>query len=504
MPQVTEFPTFGGDRLMPADLAKLCRDVPAGGEPFREFRTRLRNARFWDRDRPIVPLRFLGAGGATVVPSPFMQKLAATTSDDDVLAALIDRMLELNPILFKTIHELLAQRAHGKDEIYKHLGSFAYRGVVPSRPGLEGWLQLGIATGLIRAVGIAVAPGARAEAYARGVGELVIEELLAEDQPLVDPIIPDESEVAGAASAAAAPGAPGAIAPEATAAVVAQIGTPLPPALRHLGAASSLPNPRGRARNVAPSRFAAGFSDELLAETAERIAAWWGEVKPETVAFTPADFGLDVEAWMEGADEVLYKIAVAAALAFRLDTDRAGVLAAFRALEQAGVLGDLYHGTVPDSLPAQVDAKALMLASLAARRCAESPDLASALEQKKSGAEVFAQLDAALGRGLFRIELFWILDQLAQLGVIRHDDLAPLTALPHRLVRDQLFRMGFVETPYAADAAALTVAARAAHRAAGGAPRGDLVVASFALAAGCQYDCPNRRTCEYACRERLD
>src|SRR5438477_535451 len=157
MPQVTEFPTFGGERAMPADLAKLCREVPAGGEPFREFRTRLRNARFWDRDRPIVPLRFLGAGGAAVVPSPFMQKLAATT---------------------------------------------------------------------------------------------------------------------------AVPGAPGAIAPEATAAVVAQVGTPLPPALRHLAAASSLPNPRGRGRTVAPSRFAAGFSDELLAETAERISTWWGEVKP--------------------------------------------------------------------------------------------------------------------------------------------------------------------------------------------------------------------------------
>jgi hypothetical protein len=154
---------------------------------------------------------------------------------------------------------------------------------------------------------------------------------------------------------------------------------------------------------------------------------------------------------------------------------------------------------VPETLPAQVDPKALMLASLAARRCAESPDLAATIEQKKSGAEVFAALDGALGRGLFRIELFWILDMLAQLGVVRHDDLGELTAIPHRLVRDTLFRLGWIDSPYAPDASALTAAARAAHQAGGGE-----VLASFALAAGCAYDCPNRRTCGYACRERLE
>jgi hypothetical protein len=310
------------------------------------------------------------------------------------------------------------------------------------------------------------------------------------------------------------PAAPAAIAAEPTAQVVAQLGqpaaapgapsAPLPPALRHLAQAASLASPRGRARPTLVSRFATGFSDEIRAETATRIGAWWGEVKSEGGAFTPADFALDPEAWVEGADEVVYRVAVAAALAFRLDTDRAGVIAAFQALEKAGVLADLYHGTVPETLPALVDAKALMLASLAARRCAESPDLASTLEQKKSGAEVFEALDAVLGRGLFRVELFWILDMLAQLGVVRHDDLGALTALPHRLVRDTLFRLGWIESPYAPDAASLTAAARAAHAAAGGIVRADLALASFAIAAGCAYDCAHRKTCEYACRERLE
>src|SRR5207302_5502505 len=120
-----------------------------------------------------------------------------------------------------------------------------------------------------------------AERYARAVADFVVDEFLAEDRPLVDPVIPDEVEAPAPAAA------PHAITAEPTAVVVAQIGapaSPLPPALRHLADAASLPNPRGRGRAVPTGRFAGEFSDEIRAETALRIATWWGEVKPETRA----------------------------------------------------------------------------------------------------------------------------------------------------------------------------------------------------------------------------
>jgi hypothetical protein len=278
----------------------------------------------------------------------------------------------------------------------------------------------------------------------------------------------------------------------------------LPAFLRHLADAAKMPSPRNREKPVPVARFAAGFSDEVLAETTRRIDAWWKEtgagVQP---LYKPDDFGFDPEGWVEGADEVLYRIAVAAALVFRLDADRDGVIRAYRGLEGSGVLADLYNGTVPEDLPAAVDARALMLASLAARRSAESPDLASTLEQQKSAGDAFAALDASLGRGLFRIELFWILRMLGQLGVIRYDDLGELTALPHRLVRDTRFRLGFIETPNATDAGALVSAARAARRAAGSEPA-DEILARFCLAAGCSYDCAHRKNCDFPCRERLE
>jgi hypothetical protein len=411
----------------------------------------------------------------------------------------LDRVWHLNPLLGKTILDLVAQRTYHKDELYKHLASAAYPGLVPSRPSLETWLQIAIGTGLLRTLGIAVALGPRAERYMQLAANVDVEELLAEDRPEPEPIIPSLVEDEAAPAEAAPEPAAAAVAP---AAVAAPAGSPLPAPLRHLSI-DGVPSPRGRERPVPTSRFAQGFSADVLAETAGRIAGWWAEAGRATVAYQPSDFGLDGEAWVESADEVLYRVAVAAALAFRLDRDRSAVIAAFSALDKAGVLGDLYQGTVPENLPAQVDARALMLASLAARRSAEVPELASQLEGRASAAEAFAALDAALGRGLFRIELFWILDMLAKLGVIRYDDLGDYTVTPHRIVRDTLFRLGFIESPYASSAAALTATTKAARQAVPVGPADD-ILATFALAAGCAYDCAHRKVCDFPCRERLE
>lgn len=504
MPQVTEFLTMGGDpRATLLAVARVARETPAGGEPFREFRARLRGARLWDKDRPALALRILGASGATVTPSPFMKQLAGLTAEQDILDAIADRYFELNPLLFKTIHDLLAQRAHGKDELSKHLGSFAYRGKVPSRPDLEQYFAALVATGVARVLGIALVPGPRADRIGERVNALDADELLEDDKPLPEPVIP----TAGDEESAATQPVPVEVEPEisigAPATPAAPAASPLPPYLRHLATGTPPASPRGRDRVVPASRFAAGFTDELLEETTRRISAWSSEVGGAAPLYAPADFGFDPETWVENADELLYRIAVAAALVFRLDTDRDGVLRAYKALDQAAVLGDLYHGTVPESLPAQVDARALMLASLAARRCAEAPELASSIEQQKSAAEAWTALEAALGRGLYRIELFWILGMLGQLGVIRFEDLGELSALPHRIVRDTLFRLGFVASPYASEPAALVAAARAARRAAGATPA-DEILARFAIAAGCAYDCPHRKTCDFPCRERLE
>lgn len=501
MPQVVELPPIGQDaRGAMLTLVRLCKETPEKGEPFREFRSRVRAAKLWDKEKPITLLRFLGVGGATVVPSPFMKSLGGSNGDDEMSTALLDRLWELNPLLGKTILELVGQRAYHRDEIYKHLNSIAYRGKLPSRPALETWLQLAVGAGLLRPLGVAVAAGPRVERYQTLAQAIDVDEFLSEDKPEPDPVIPNlADEEAPAAGAAPTETAPETSIPVAAA---APAGSPLPAPLRHI-TAEGVPQPRGRDRVVPISRFSQGFTDEVLEETTKRISGWWEEAKKPSQTYQPADFGLDPEAWVEGADEVIYRVAVAAALAFRLDRDRAAVVASYKALDGAGVLADLYQGTVPENLPAHVDARALMLASLAARRCAEVPELASQLDGRASAAEAFASLDAALGRGLFRTELFWIMDMLSRLGVIRYDDLGDYTTAPHRIVRDTLFRLGFVDSPYASDATALAAAAKASRKAVGDGPA-DEILTTFALAAGCAYDCAHRKTCDYPCRERLE
>ena len=505
MPQVIEFPPVGAGsdvRAALGELIRVCKETQ-DGDGFKDLRARLRQAKLWEPARPRVVLRFLGTGGKSITRSAFMTRVAEAPSEDAAIEIVADRLFELNPLLAKAIVDLVAQRAHGKDEIYKHLGSFAYRGKVPSRPDLDSWLQIALTAGVLRQVGIAMAAGPRFEPLARKTAAIDAEEFLAEDQPEPEPEIPGGDDDAVPAGPLPAMDSTAVIAAISTSPTTTPSSSYLPPALRHLSAAP-LPSPRGRERPVPPSRFAAGFADDVLEETTNRIGAWWGEAKVASQGHRPEDFGFDPEAWVEGADELLYRIAVAAALAFRLDADREGIARAYKALDAAGVLADLYHGTVPADLPAEVDARALMLASLAARRCAEVPELAATLEQKKSAGEAFAALDSALGRGLFRIEILWMLRMLGQLGVVRYDDLADYTAVPYRLVRDTLFRLGFVDTPYATDAAALAGASRAARRAAGAAEPADEVVAAFALAAGCAYDCAHRKTCDFPCRERLE
>lgn len=501
MPQVVDLPLIGQDqRGALAALVRVCKDTPAKGEPFREFRTRLRAAKLWDRERPTTILRFLGVTGALITPSPFMQAVAAAQNELDTATAIQDRVWDLNPLLAKSIIDLVAQRAYGKDELYKQLGSASYRGVVPSRPGLENWLQIAIATGLFKTIGIAVTAGPRMERYASKAADFDVDEFLDSDKPEPEPVIPSYSDEEAAASGA--PTEVLAVDSSIPVAAAAPAGSPLPSPLRHLNV-EGVPTARGRERATPLSRFASGFSDEVLEETAKKLTAWWSEVKTTSLPYQPSDFGLDSEQWVEGADEVLYRIAVAAALAFRLDRDRIGVIAAYSALDKANVLADLYQGIVPENLPAQVDARALMLASLAARRCAEVPELAASLEGRGNAAEAFAALDAALGRGLFRTELFWIMDMLSRLGVIRYEDLGEFTVTPHRIVRDTLFRLGFIATPYASDATSLAAAAKAARKAVPQGPA-DEILTLFALSAGCAYDCAHRKTCDLPCRERLD
>ncbi len=496
MPQIIEFPYLpdGDPRTVVDRLIGVCRAVPEGGEPFKAFRARLRDADLFERDRLGGLFRFFRLSGDPIVPSPLMRTIAEG-DDETAVQALTERLFEVNPILFKVAIERLAERVSPPQELYGFLDSFAYRGTPVPRRELHAWVAMARGLEVLKRIGVAIGLGERGEEMLERVRKLDIEEYLEEDAAEPEPVVPG----AAAAAANAAPAASGTT-ETATADRPAQAAAS--DAVRR--AAEALGSPLGKRPPVPLARFATNerFDDDVLAETAEQLAEWWRSGHAPRAGFGVDDFAIDGEAWMENAEEALYRVAVASALVFRLDASREAVLAAYRALDGAGLLSDLYYGTAPETLPDGVDARALMLSSLVARRCAEAPDLAATLEKQESAAEAFAALDQALGRGLFRIELFWIMGGLASLGALRFDDLSDYTALPTRPVRDNLFRLGFLSSPYVHDLSGLVAAAAAAVRA-GGAGHADELLTTFAAAAGCAYDCPHRKSCDFPCRERL-
>lgn len=545
MTELIEFPYLpsGDPQRAVLSLITMCREMPSSGEQFRFFRKRMKQYRLWDEERlpgTLVFLQLERAGKMT--RSKTVKELAEAKNDNQARAVLAQFLWHANPLLFKTIVDLLKERVHSRDDIIKHIGSFAYRGKKPGRPQLEAWLHMALGLDIIKMVGIAFDLGARGHAYLELASKLDVEEFLddvaAAEQgisddpgPLMAEISDEEDDAApesdsegesdGSGDAEESPDVGGADRGDGASAGVsgaASAGRGAASGAARAGQAATasslialdvanMDSPLGQGAPVAVARFAgqATFADDVLDETASRIQSWWSEQSAERAGAAADDFGFEAEAWMENADEMLYRIAVAAALVFRLGRDRDAVKTIFAALDGAGVLGDLYYGTAPDILPEKLDPRALMLASLIARRCAETPDLAATLEKQGSASGAFGKLHEALGRGLLRIELFWMMGALAELGALRYEDMASYTALPRRSVRDTLFRLGFVASPYAHDARSLAGPAAAARRAAGTTTSPpDEVIMSFALAAGCAYDCPNRRACEYACRERAE
>lgn len=526
----TEFPYLpsGDPNRSVMALVQLCRELPPDGEQFRFFRSRMKGFRMWDKERVSGTLLFLGMErSGQMRPSAFVKKVRSQRNDDRAKAAIADRLWEVNPLLFKAVLDLLSQQVHSRDEVIKYIAGFAYQGKQPTRPSLEAWLQLALGLEILKMVGIALDIGPSCERFVQRANSLDIEDYL-EDAAAAEAEAKAGESAEGAAASSASAETPSAPASAATAGLSsasasasasapgsapAPASPPAPAARpapgRYPGVAidvSNLASPRTRDNPVAARRFAgqAVFADDVLTETSERIHAWWTEQSATGQGPVIDDFGLDAGTWMEGAEEALYRTAVAAALVFRLGRDRDAVIGAYQGLDQASVLSDLYYGTAPEELADNVDAKALMLASLVARRCAEAPDLATELDRQNSAEEAFAVLDKALGRGFLRIELFWMMRALADLGALRFADLPGFSALPRRLVRDTLFRLGFIDSPYAHDATSLIPAARAARRAAGAAEPPDEVLMSFALAAGCAYDCSHRRQCQFACRERAE
>ena len=538
MPQFTEFPYLpsGEFRVVVDGLIEFCRTFPPDGEPFPSFRKRLKRAKLWSRERLQALYRFFRITESDpITPSPLMQAVAETSDGDSARELLTERLWAVNPILFKVIVERLEERVHSANELHKFVDSFAYPGATLTGPELRSWIQLAQGLEVFKPVGIRLGLTERGKRYLRQAKDLDIDEYLDEDvdesPPVAKPPSPPSVPAASTQSAGGveppsnADGGNPTVAPTPDTADE-HAGTPLrpPDSAEADDRLQWLLSPRDRYPRVPAARFAdhSVFDADVLEETTTRIHQWWASqlaqteapegsfldrsIEPVDVAagLTAESFGVDAERWERSAEESLYRLAVGAALIFRLGQNRASVVHTFDDVDRFGVLDALYSGTPPECRVTRLDPQALMLASLVARRCAEAGDLARELERQTDGAGVLGRLDAVLGRGLFKLELFWLVRVLKETGALQVSGLEHLCAMPDRRVRDILFRLGYVASPYAPNIERLTAAAGAVRRAAGGGSRPDRTLILFARAADCAFGCAHARDCEFACHERAD
>jgi|GEM_PF-1161493 len=521
MPQFLEFPALppGEYRAAVDALIKLCRQTPAEGEGARDHRARLKQLGLWNRERVRALYRFLRLGvGERAIPSPLMREVAAASDDDAARIRLADRLWEVNPVLFQAVMLQLKERVQSENELLKYLDSFAYTGNRITGPQVRGWVRMAQGLELFKLVGIRLALSSQGEKRLARAESFDLDEYLEDDVDEPEPVVEDDpsSSAPTSAIASSAPEEPVTLAAtglsEASAPAEPERSSPQAAPARAPSASRAQPagaSPHGAQRPMPLARFAGTdlgtFRDDVLEETTQRIATWSRGLPAGALADDtppPSALGLDASMWQEDADRALFKLCVAGALALRLPQAR--LTEAWSQLDASGVLDALYDGTAPETNPGRVDPLGLMWASLVARRFAEVAGVSADLERAGSAAEAFDALHQSLGRGLLSAELVWVMRGLDALGVLRFDDMASVTGLASRPLRDTLYRLGFLATPYAGDALALAAASRALRRAVGRGPEAEQTLEAFARAAGCAYDCAQRKTCGFACRERAD
>lgn len=549
MPQFIYFPRLppGEYRNAIDTFIQALRQMPVDGEPFKDFRARLKKIDMWSRESLPHLLRFLRmAHTDPIVPSPFVRSLHDASGVDQARHRVIERLWTINPLLFKVALERMEERVHTPNELLKYVDSFAYPGNRISGPEVRAWVAFVQGLGLLKPVGIRLGLTTQAKPWLEKAHALDVDDFLEEDTDEPMPMAPKGESAAGGSSAPLAMDADDAVAdgssvpasgpasaasPTPTAAAArpgltgASSGAPAgvssgapatrpapaghaAPAMRQPAPSATGLDPIGRHRPVPTAQFATHglFDDDVLAITRERIIDWWAALgatgdAPDTTAPIAAPTADD---WMEDPPRVLFRAAVLAGLHGQSGRTDAAAAAAYAELDRTGVLDALHDGTAPEVAPTVLDAGALMLASVIARRCAENPDLSSELEKQKTAAEAFSLLDRALGRGLFTLELFALMALLGTIGAVPTEGLADFVARPDRLVRDTLYRLGFLEQPYAPLPGDLANAAAAAHLAVPDERRADVVLRAFAHRAGCAFGCARRRVCDLPCRERTD
>ena len=203
---------------------------------------------------------------------------------------------------------------------------------------------------------------------------------------------------------------------------------------------------------------------ELITENLQAIQRWWAQ-RPAGRMLSARDYGFSKESFDKEPAFALFRLSCLALSLFRfkgqLNVSRGSE--AFGVLDQMGLFTNLYKSDRP------VDE---ILEELFKAGLAQRPEFFSNLHfflllrrsiralgdegvgrlaAEESPEEVVSQLWQHLAQFSLHYEIIWILRELHIMGVFPVAALAEIGVVPLPKVRETAFKLGLIETPYAAD-----------------------------------------------------
>ncbi len=219
------------------------------------------------------------------------------------------------------------------------------------------------------------------------------------------------------------------------------------------------------------------LDEETVAENLRAVQAWW-QSRPGGRVLTARSYGFSAEAYAAEPSYTLYRLASLAVSLFRFQ----GRLQVGKGGEAFGILDQMGFFTNSFKSRKGIDA---ILEALFKGGLGQRPELFSNLhyfllfrralkELKDEGVREMAESDGPdllLGKlwehlGVFSLhyEILWIARELMEMGAWPRQDLAQVGVVPLPKVRENAFRLGFIETPYATDFPSLVAVSRRLSR----------------------------------------
>lgn len=140
-------------------LRQIYNHIISHAPAYKVFRQWMREKGWWEKEKADELMQMLGLNAANPVGmQPFAQEIAKETDEDKGKEIIGRRLIKINPLLAKYCLEAMDVENDGRiqstRELFKLIDSFVYPGTKPTLTAFNAWMEWAEAGGLVRLIGI--------------------------------------------------------------------------------------------------------------------------------------------------------------------------------------------------------------------------------------------------------------------------------------------------------------------------------------------------------------